>query len=74
MKVYLIYDKTLNSFVDKRPFSEGRKYLIYGDKRSARMMANNVKKYGIGYNPVKYKNDEIVVVEYDANIEHMKEV
>lgn len=74
MKVYLIYNKTLNCFVDKRPLSDGRKYLMYGDIRSARMMANNVKKYGIGYNPVKHKNDDIVVVEYEANIQHMKEV
>ena len=74
MKVYLIYNKTLNCFVDKRPHSDGRRYLMYGDKRSARMMANNVKKYGIGFRDVKHKDDDIIVVEYDANIEHMKEV
>lgn len=44
MKVYLIYDKTINSFIDKRPFHDGRKYLVYGDIRSARAMANNLKK------------------------------
>ena len=74
MKVYFIYNKTLDCFVDKRPFSDGRKYLIYGDLRSARAMANNVKKYGIGFKPVQHKNNDIVVLEYEANNEHMKEV
>ena len=73
MKVYLIYDKTLSQFINKRS-GDGRKYLVYGDLRSARTMANFIKKYGIGYEPVRYKDDDIVVVEYDANIEHMKEV
>lgn len=73
MKVYLIYDKTLSQFINKR-CGVGRKYLVYGDIRSARMMANQIKKYGIGYDPVRYKNDDIVVVEYETNIEHMKEV
>ena len=70
MKIYLIYDKTLSQFIDKRN-GDGRKYLVYGDVRSARAMANNIKKYGIGFAPIKYKNDDIVVVGYEANIEHM---
>ena len=73
MKVYLIYDKTLSQFINKR-CGDGRKYLVYGDLRSARTMANHIKKYGIGYSPIRYKEDDVVVVEYEANIEHMKEV
>lgn len=73
MKIYLIYDKTLSQFINKR-CGEGRKYLVYGDIRSARTMANQIKICGIGYNPCRYKNDDIVVVEYETNIEHMKEV
>lgn len=73
MKIYLIYDKTLSQFINKR-CGDGRKYLVYGDIRSARTMANSIKKYGIGFDPVKYKNDDIIVVEYEANIEHMMAV
>ena len=73
MKIYLIYDKTIQQFIEKR-CGAGRKYLVYGDIRSARMMANQIKEYGIGYNPIKYKEDDIVVVEYITDIEHMKEV
>lgn len=73
MKVYLIYDKTLSQFINKR-CGDGRKYLVYGDVRSARIMANMIKEEGIGWNPVMYKDDNIVVVEYEANINDMKEV
>lgn len=73
MKVYLIYDKTQQEFVGKRPLADGRKYLVYGDIRSARIMANYIKKYGSDYQE-KNKNNDIVVVEYEAKIEHMKEV
>lgn len=44
MKVYLIYDKTQQEFVDKRPLASGRKYLIYGDIRSAKIMANYIRE------------------------------
>lgn len=73
MKIYLIYDKTLSQFINKRN-GDGRKYLVYGDIRSARTMANSIKRFGVGYDPVRYKNDDIAVVEYETNIEHMKEV
>lgn len=73
MKIYLIYDKTSSTFIDKRPLSEGRRYLVYGDIRSARMMANQIKKYGIRLDN-KHKNDDVIVVEYEANIEHMREI
>ena len=72
MKVYLIYDKTLKSFINNR-CGDGRKYLVYGDIRSARMMANTIKKYGSDFDN-SHKNNDVVVVEYIANIEHMKEV
>lgn len=73
MKVYLIYDKKQQEFIGKRPIADGRKYLVYGDIRSARIMANSIKKYGLDYQD-SHKGNNIVVVEYQANIEHMKEV
>ena len=73
MKVYLIYDKTKQEFVGKRPISDGRKYLVYGDIRSARIMSNSIKKYGSDYQD-SHRGNDVVVVEYEANIEHMKEV
>lgn len=72
MKVYLIYDKTLKCFVSNR-CGNGRKYLVYGDIRSAKMMASIIKKYGADYDN-SHKNNDVVAVEYIANIEHMKEV
>ncbi len=72
MKVYLIYDKTLKCFVNNR-CGDGRKYLVYGDIRSARMMANRIKEWGADYDD-SHKNNDVVAVEYIANIEHMKEV
>lgn len=72
MKIYLIYNKTLSCFINKR-YGDGRTHLVYGDVRSARYMANRIKKDGLGYDSL-HKNDDIVVVEYQANIEHMKEV
>ena len=73
MKVYFIYNKTWNRYIDKNLLSDGRTYLIYGDLRSARRMANSIKKHGVGF-PSKYKNDDIVVLEYETNKNHMKEV
>ena len=72
MKVYLIYDKTLKCFVNNR-CGDGRKYLVYGDVRSARTMANRIKELGVNYDSL-HKSNDVVVVEYMANIEHMREV
>lgn len=73
MKVYLIYDKTQQEFVGERPMADGRKYLVYGDMRSARTMANRIREDGSDYQN-NHKYNDVVVVEYEANIEHMKEV
>lgn len=62
-KIYLIYNVNDKEFIFKYPgYREGRKYLIYGDKRSATIMKNSLMKWD-------FKDKELKVVEYIPKIE-----
>lgn len=64
-KIYLIYNITDKEFIIKYPgYRDGRKYLVYGDKRSATIMKNSLSKY-------EFKDKELKVVEYEPYIDDM---
>lgn len=64
MKIYLIFDEEAGTFVD-RGTPDGRKYPIYGDKRSARNTLNKLNLQNDKKLSLVCINAEIDNLEYE---------